>query len=38
MKGVFFSTHILSDLDKMADMIILIDHGQILLEEEKIYF
>ena len=30
-----FSTHITSDLDKIADMIILIDDGQILIDEEK---
>ena len=34
-KSVFFSTHITSDLDKIADMIILIDDGRILLNEEK---
>lgn len=34
-KGVFFSTHITSDLDKVADMLILIDKGKILFEEEK---
>lgn len=34
-KSVFFSTHITSDLDKIADKLILIDHGQILFEEEK---
>lgn len=34
-KGVFFSTHITSDLDKIADMIILIEGGKILLEKEK---
>ncbi|EML9734786.1 sodium ABC transporter ATP-binding protein [Bacillus cereus] len=34
-KSVFFSTHITSDLDKIADMIILIDDGQILIDEEK---
>ncbi|EMN7729883.1 ABC transporter ATP-binding protein [Bacillus cereus] len=34
-KSVFFSTHITSDLDKIADMIILIDEGQILIDEEK---
>ncbi|MCU5685634.1 ABC transporter ATP-binding protein [Bacillus wiedmannii] len=34
-KSVFFSTHITSDLDKIADMIILIDDGQILINEEK---
>lgn len=34
-KGVFFSTHITSDLDKIADMLIMIDHGQIILQEDK---
>ncbi|KFM98541.1 ABC transporter ATP-binding protein [Bacillus clarus] len=34
-KSVFFSTHITSDLDKIADMIILIDNGKILVNEEK---
>ncbi|OIJ18882.1 sodium ABC transporter ATP-binding protein [Anaerobacillus alkalidiazotrophicus] len=34
-KGVFFSTHITSDLDKVADMLILINNGRILFEEEK---
>lgn len=34
-KSVFFSTHITSDLEKIADMLILIDHGQIIFEEEK---
>ena len=34
-KSVFFSTHITSDLDKIADIIILIDDGEILLNEEK---
>ncbi|MFD3449545.1 ABC transporter ATP-binding protein [Microbacteriaceae bacterium 4G12] len=34
-KSVFFSTHITSDLDKIADMIILIDDGRILINEEK---
>ncbi|MGG2091708.1 ABC transporter ATP-binding protein [Bacillus sp. S13(2024)] len=34
-KSVFFSTHITSDLDKIADMVILIDDGRILLNEEK---
>ncbi|AJG91733.1 ABC transporter ATP-binding protein [Bacillus tropicus] len=34
-KSVFFSTHITSDLDKIADIIILIDDGKILLNEEK---
>ena len=34
-RGVLFSTHITSDLDKCADNIIFIDHGKILLEEDK---
>lgn len=34
-KSVFFSTHITSDLDKIADMIILIDNGKILFEKGK---
>lgn len=34
-KSVFFSTHITSDLDKVADMLILIDEGKILFNEEK---
>ncbi|HDR8245055.1 ABC transporter ATP-binding protein [Bacillus thuringiensis] len=34
-KSVFFSTHIISDLDKIADMIILIDDGKILVNDEK---
>ena len=34
-KSVFFSTHITSDLDKVADMIILINNGKILFQEEK---
>lgn len=34
-KGVFFSTHITSDLDKIADMLIMIDHGKIVLQEDK---
>lgn len=34
-KGVFFSTHITSDLDKVADTLILIHGGRILLEQEK---
>lgn len=34
-KSVFFSTHITSDLDKVADTLILIDNGRILLSEEK---
>lgn len=34
-KGVFFSTHITSDLDKIADMLIMIHNGQIVFQEEK---
>lgn len=34
-RGVFFSTHITSDLDKVADTIIMIDHGKIVFQEEK---
>ncbi len=34
-KSVFFSTHITSDLDKVADIIILINNGEIVLEQEK---
>ena len=34
-KGVFFSTHITSDLDKIADMLIMIDDGKIVFQEEK---
>lgn len=34
-RGVFFSTHITSDLDKLADVLILIDHGKIVFQEEK---
>lgn len=34
-KSVFFSTHITSDLDKAADMLILIHDGKILFEQEK---
>ncbi|MFX3617056.1 MAG: ABC transporter ATP-binding protein [Sporolactobacillus sp.] len=34
-KSVFFSTHITSDLDKIADQIILIDQGRLLFGEEK---
>lgn len=34
-KGVFFSTHITSDLDKVADMLILIHGGKILFEQER---
>lgn len=34
-KGVFFSTHITSDLDKIADMLIMISNGHIVFQEEK---
>lgn len=34
-KGVFFSTHITSDLDKIADMLIMINDGRIVFQEEK---
>lgn len=34
-RGVFFSTHITSDLEKVADMLILINGGKILFEQEK---
>ncbi len=34
-KGVLFSTHITSDLDKVADMLIMIDRGRIVFQEEK---
>lgn len=34
-KGVFFSTHITSDLDKVADMLILVNDGKIVFEQEK---
>lgn len=34
-KSVFFSTHVTSDLDKVADVLILIDNGKIILTEEK---
>lgn len=34
-KGVFFSTHITSDLDKIADMLIMINNGHIIFQEEK---
>lgn len=34
-KGVFFSTHITSDLDKISDMLIMIDKGHIVFQEEK---
>ena len=31
----FLSTHITSDLDKIADMLIMIDGGRIVFQEEK---
>lgn len=34
-KGVFFSTHITSDLDRVADMLILIDKGKIVFQQSK---
>lgn len=34
-KGVFFSTHITSDLEKVADKLILINKGQIIFNEMK---
>jgi ABC-2 type transport system ATP-binding protein len=34
-KSVFFSTHITSDLDKVADYIVLISDGELLLNEPK---
>jgi ABC-2 type transport system ATP-binding protein len=34
-RSVFFSTHITSDLDKIADYITIIDNGQILLSTTK---
>ena len=34
-KSVLFSSHITSDLDKVADVVILIDHGKIVLSQEK---
>lgn len=34
-RGVFFSTHITLDLDKIADLIIMINNGKIVMEQEK---
>ena len=34
-KSVLFSTHITSDLDKIADMLIMIHNGRIVFQEEK---
>jgi ABC-2 type transport system ATP-binding protein len=33
--GILFSTHITSDLDKVADYITLIDKGQVILTQDK---
>jgi len=33
--SILFSTHITSDLDRIADYIVLIDQGRILIDEEK---
>lgn len=34
-KSVFFSTHITSDLEKIADTLLMIDQGDILFHEDK---
>jgi ABC-2 type transport system ATP-binding protein len=34
-KGIFFSTHIISDIEKIADQVILIDSGKIIFDESK---
>lgn len=34
-RGVLFSTHITSDLDKIADLLILMDGGRLVFQEEK---
>lgn len=34
-KGVFFSTHITSDLDKIADRLVMIHNGKIAFEADK---
>jgi ABC-2 type transport system ATP-binding protein len=34
-RGVFFSTHIISDIEKIADQVILIDSGKIIFDESK---
>lgn len=36
-KGVLYSTHITSDLDRFADIIIFIDNGKIIFSEDKDY-
>ena len=33
--SILFSTHLTEDLDRIADRIVLIDNGRILLNEEK---
>ena len=34
-KGVFYSTHITSDLDQIADVIVMIHNGKLIFQEEK---
>lgn len=34
-KGVLFSTHIASDIERAADMVILINHGKLIFREDK---
>lgn len=34
-KGVFYSSHITSDLDKFADVIVFINEGKIVFVEDK---
>lgn len=34
-KGVFYSSHITSDLDKFADILVFIHHGKIVFVEDK---
>lgn len=34
-KSVLFSTHIVSDLERVADMLLLIDNGNVILQEGK---
>lgn len=34
-RGVLFSTHIASDIERAADMVILIDKGRIVFQEDK---
>lgn len=33
--SILFSTHITSDLDRIADYIVLVDQGRVLIDEEK---